>query len=119
MKILMVDDDLDFLESCASVLRAARAGHVVVAAYSVSEALMRLEQGRFDAVITDYAFTGFTVIDDRNGGDLLAIVAARFPAVRRMLFSSAVVPEHVDAHVVIDKMAGLGALLDGVSRLRL
>jgi DNA-binding NarL/FixJ family response regulator len=114
---MMVDDDLHFVESCASLLRAARRGDVVVAAFSVGEALERMEQSRFDAVITDYLFGHDHYFDDRTGVDLLSIIAARFPTTRRMLFSGAVIPEQVDAHIVLDKVAGVAALLDCVDRL--
>jgi DNA-binding NarL/FixJ family response regulator len=117
MKILLVDDDPGVLECCAILLDHLPAGHVVVTATSVSEALALLEASSFDAVVADYLFTDARWADSRTGGDLLAIVASRFPRVRRMIFSAAAVPTDVDAHIVLDKMAGMEAFLARIEEL--
>ena len=111
MKILLVDDDQGILECCALVIDHMHERHEVVTATSVSEALALLQQNDFDAVVTDYLFTDARFADGRSGGDLLDVVAARQPRVRRMIFSAAVVPAGVAAHIVLDKMAGMDAFV--------
>jgi DNA-binding response OmpR family regulator len=53
-RVLCVDDDVQVLELKRTILE--RAGHGVDVSSSVEEALKRLEEGSYDAVITDWWF---------------------------------------------------------------
>jgi CheY-like chemotaxis protein len=49
--VLLVDDDVDFLEALQAILEAA--GYQVLAAYSGAEALALLRQGRVNVAVLD------------------------------------------------------------------
>lgn len=78
-RVLLVDDDLDVLESLADWLGRK---HEVRVAGGFAAAIAALIDGpEFDIVVTDYDMPPY------RGDDLLAIVAARWPRVRRILHS--------------------------------
>lgn len=53
VKVLLVDDDRNFVELASKYLKIGRIGSVV-SAFSVREALARLKNEEFDAIICDY-----------------------------------------------------------------
>jgi DNA-binding NtrC family response regulator len=80
-RILLVDDDEDVLESMAELLGRH---HEVIVAAGFPQALAALGEGPLpDVVVTDYDMAPY------RGDDLLAIVAARWPRVGRILHSGA------------------------------
>lgn len=95
-KVLLVDDDLDVLESLRAWLRRE---HDVKVASGFPEAMAALIDGPVpDVIITDYDMPPY------HGDDLLAVVAARFPNVCRILYTGS--PEgdaHGPAHHVVLK----------------
>jgi len=68
-RVLVVDDDADSHEVVALMLR--RRGVTVETVFTATEALKRIEQSEFDAVITDVGMPG------QNGYDLVAGLRAR------------------------------------------
>ncbi len=78
-RVLLVDDDLDVLDSLADWL--GRRHEVRVASGFVAAMAALVEGPTPDVVITDYDMPPY------RGDDLLAIVAARWPRVCRILHS--------------------------------
>lgn len=95
MILLLVDDDDDILETMAELLARA---FVVRTARSVREAMASLDAGDIDVLVTD-----FELGCEQRGDWLVEYAAARWPRVRRIVFSSSAVPDGLPAHAVIDK----------------
>lgn len=90
--LLVVDDDLDFAQSVATVLRSE--GHEIAIETDSEKTLQRIAQRRPDAIILDVVFpeneqAGFEVADDvwQTCGDLpillLTAVRQQFPGPHR------------------------------------
>ena len=78
-RVLLVDDDADVLDSLADWLGRRHEVHV---ATGFPEAIAALVEGPLpDVVVTDYDMPPY------RGDDLLAIVAARWPRIGRILHS--------------------------------
>jgi len=78
LRVLLVDDDVLVSMNTANML--ADLGHDVLEAHSGVHAVRMLEsEGRFDALITDYAMPGM------NGLELALKVHARHPDLRVIL----------------------------------
>jgi PAS domain S-box-containing protein len=73
LRVLAVDDDYLVLMNTTSMLEDL--GHEVVEATSGAEALSRLEEARFDLIITDHAMPRMT------GAQLAEVVAEKWPGV--------------------------------------
>jgi DNA-binding NtrC family response regulator len=84
MRVLVVDDDPSILRTLALLLGP---DVEVVTALSVAAALTLLEGPPFDVVVADLR------LPDRWGDELLAHVAARAPATRRLLLTGDSDPE--------------------------
>ncbi|MFT3837752.1 MAG: response regulator [Myxococcaceae bacterium] len=111
-RVLVVDDERLVL---LGVSRLLEADAFVVAVGSASEALKKLEAESFDAVLSDHSMPEMT------GLELLSVVAARWPNVRRVLHSGnppADAIEHVTTgkvHELLQKPAPYDLLLRAVS----
>lgn len=80
-RVLLVDDDPDVLESIGDWLRRK---HEVAVALGLPHALLLLQDGLVpDVLVTDLDMPPF------SGEDLLAVVAARYPSVCRVLHTGA------------------------------
>lgn len=90
--ILVVDDNLGALRLAERAL--GRLGHQVDTASSVSEALRRLEDLRYDVVVTDLRMPG------ASGLDLLSELRTRWPETRAILMSAHAAP--ADAALAIE-----------------
>ena len=108
-RVLLVDDDVDVLESLADWLGRR---HEVRIATGFAAAMAALVDGPdFDVVITDYDMPPY------RGDDLLAIVAARWPRVCRILHSGTpgvvgtVASLHIDSVVAKGDPAELDAAI--------
>lgn len=96
--ILLVDDEAGVLSALRRALR--REGWDVHLAEGAAQALRVLETERVDAVLSDYRMPG------RNGLDLLAEVARRWPHVARFLITG----WHEDASAEALAAAGVRAV---------
>jgi CheY-like chemotaxis protein len=111
-KVLVVDDERLVLLGLSRLLEADA---FVVAVSSGEEALHKLEAESFDAVLSDHSMPEMT------GLELLAVVANRWPNVRRVLHSGnppAGVEELVErgqVHELLQKPAPYDVLLRAVS----
>jgi CheY-like chemotaxis protein len=76
-RLLLVDDEERILGALRRSLR--REGYELVLARTPREALERLDEGAFDAVLSDHKMPGMT------GTELLAEVARRQPRAARVL----------------------------------
>ncbi|MBK9991283.1 MAG: response regulator [Verrucomicrobia bacterium] len=109
-KILLVDDDRPVLFLMTAIFR--RAEYDVVAVLSAKEAIARLEQERFNVVITDY-FLG-----DQTGEDVVAAVRQKQPGLKVIVVTGDVqrLPDNfgncADVARVISKPFQLVDLLD-------
>ena len=91
-RLLLVDDEEQILNSLRRSLR--REGYELVTARTPREALERLDEQSFDAVLTDHKMPGMT------GVELLAKVARLQPNAARLLitgWSQAVSAEEIEA----------------------
>lgn len=89
-KILLVDDEKDFVEALAERMRAR--GMDVDTATSAREALAKVEAGSFDAVVLDLKMPGM------DGMEALKILKARDPKVQVILLTGqATVQKSVEA----------------------
>lgn len=79
MRVLLVDDDPDFLESARRA--GARSSHSIRTSLIADEALRLLEQEGLDAVLADYR------LPPEDGAELLRRVREARPAVKRVLVS--------------------------------
>jgi DNA-binding NtrC family response regulator len=77
--LLIVDDESRVLSSLVRALR--REGFEIVTAESAGRAVRLLEERRVEAVLSDYKMPG------RDGLDLLAEVARRWPGTARFLIT--------------------------------
>src|ERR1700727_2407212 len=79
--ILFVDDDRDLLESLRARLYKHRHEWNMKFVVRGDEAIARLEQQRFDLVVSDVRMPGM------DGGQLLAVVKQRWPTCMRIIVS--------------------------------
>lgn len=94
LRVLVVDDDPLVLRALSRVLRRR---FDVETAEATDVALKLLEEGAFDAVLSDYEMPG------GNGIQLLQEVRFRHPMIRRLLTSGCDVPDlgqHVQSGLV-------------------
>jgi DNA-binding NtrC family response regulator len=84
LKVLVVDDDRAILRALSLSLEDIAD---VTTLDTVAAALPLVERGRFDVVVADLR------MPDRWGDELLAHVAARAPATRRLLLTGDLDPE--------------------------
>lgn len=90
IRLLLVDDEISVLKALRRLL--TRRGFDVEIAMGGVAALECLEASPRDVIITDFKMPGM------NGGELLAVVAARFPHIRRVMLSGcAEIDERMDA----------------------
>jgi DNA-binding NtrC family response regulator len=93
--ILLVDDDQDIMEALALALRGP---FIVQTARSAADATAILVERHIDVLVSDY--------DLGSGGSgkaLLDYAAARFPSVRRILYSGSLVAPIASAQAVVQK----------------
>lgn len=113
-RFLIVDDEPALLRAMRRVLEAAGPGWEIVCARHGGEALERLSDERFHAVILDLQMP---VMD---GLTLLRHLAARYPEVQRIVHSSHIDPGQVVlvrlAHQVLAKPAHPSEIVDAVVR---
>jgi len=101
-RILFVDDEPMVLEALETVLYAQRREWQMVFVTSAAAALAELGSKPFDVVVTDMRMPG------RDGADLLAEVARKWPASGRILLTgyadeAAVARAAATAHFRLDK----------------
>lgn len=87
-RILVVDDEASIRELCARVLQ--RAGYEVAMAGSGEEAVTRLQDEPFDAVVSDIRMPGL------SGLDVLGAAKQRYPAIRVVLITGFGTPQTLD-----------------------
>jgi CheY-like chemotaxis protein len=113
LTLLVVEDDLLLGAALARALGRLFARVVCVASQAAAMAeLTRAQPGGapFDVVISD-----FDLSPGGNGAELLRDVRARWPAVRRVLYTaSAVVLDDGTADAVVDKGRPFAALVDAI-----
>jgi HD-like signal output (HDOD) protein/CheY-like chemotaxis protein len=80
-RILFVDDDQNLLQGLQRMLHARRKVWDVHFVASGKQALTRLEEEPFDAIVSDMR------MPDMDGAELLAAVSKRFPAMLRFILS--------------------------------
>jgi CheY-like chemotaxis protein len=113
--VLVVDDD-DAVRNLAA--RALRRTVDVEAVGSAADARRALERRRFDAIVSDLDLGSDA--PGSSGADLLAEVAAKYPAMRRVLFTGSEEPDASDAAIrarcdeVRYKSGGVLQLVDAV-----
>ncbi|RLB04592.1 MAG: hypothetical protein DRG83_04545 [Deltaproteobacteria bacterium] len=95
LKILVVDDEREIAEGITKLLRAR--GHEVTSANNSSEALEKLEQERYDLVITDLLMPGL------SGEHILARCQRFNPPIPCMVITGAAKPG------LTEELLGLGA----------
>jgi DNA-binding NtrC family response regulator len=102
--LLLVDDDLEMLDALACVFGADH--HVQVAA-GVPEAIAVLADGPLpDLVITDFN------LPPHSADELLALIATRYPQVRRILLTGAPREHFRAAAPLADRVLAKGCHLD-------
>ncbi|HEV8242891.1 MAG TPA: response regulator [Nitrospirales bacterium] len=79
-KVLVVDDDDRILDRLWEVLTPV--GYKVQTASDGLDAVRRLEETRFEVVLTDFHMPGM------NGLELLALISKRWPGTRVVILSS-------------------------------
>ena len=79
MRILLVDDEPGVVRALTRLFKGL--GHEVASASCGPAAVALLDHFEPDAVVSDYRMPGMT------GAELLAVVARRYPAARRVLLS--------------------------------
>ncbi|HEX9101291.1 MAG TPA: response regulator [Polyangia bacterium] len=105
--VLIVDDDWDFAHTTTRLIEAH---HEVIVCHSYQGALDAIEEQPFAAVIADFD------LGVRNTGlDLLALVAARAPDTRRILYTRLVQLNPTVPHQVVTKPATAKELLDAIA----
>jgi CheY-like chemotaxis protein len=87
VKILLVDDEVDFLDIFSEFL--VEQGYAVTCAETGTAALDRLAQEPFDLVLSDINMPGM------KGFELLQIVAERYPRVKRALITAYDVNDYI------------------------
>ncbi len=108
VRVLFVDDNVTFLTGLVRSLRLEQT-LVITTARSFDGALAVLEQTAIDVLIADHEMPG------RTGADLFAVVAERYPHVRRiMLTGYRSVLHNVQAHVRLSKPVTPEALLSAI-----
>ncbi|MDD5307989.1 MAG: response regulator [Deltaproteobacteria bacterium] len=107
-RILIVDDED---KTRLSLVRLFSERAEVSSVSNADEALGLLEQGGFDAVLTDYRMPG------RDGIWLLAQVRSRYPAVKRFLISG-LLPKNINqliedgsVHRAVDRLSARDQIL--------
>jgi DNA-binding NtrC family response regulator len=90
-RLLIVDDEPAILRALGRAFR--RHGFEVRTASDGEEALAALDEFIPDVIISDFKMPGMT------GGELLGLIGARFPSIRRILFSG-FAPEITDAAIL-------------------
>jgi PAS domain S-box-containing protein len=97
VRILHVDDDLQYAETTAAFLERERAAFDIETATSATEGLTRLESAAFDCIVSDYEMPG------ENGIDFLESVREDYPDLPFILYtgrgSEAVAGEAISAGV--------------------
>jgi DNA-binding NtrC family response regulator len=81
--ILLVDDDVEFVEGLARRLREAEGKHRVLTATSAADALAVLQEESVHLLVADYHFQGTHL----TGTDLLERVEVLYPSVKRVLLT--------------------------------
>lgn len=101
LRVLVADDDLGIARSLKEILE--RDGCEVVTASDGLEALEKLSQGRFDAVLTD------VVMPNMDGHDLFLKIQERWPGLPVLMMTAF----HYDKDHIIkrSKVAGLATVL--------
>jgi DNA-binding NtrC family response regulator len=115
-KVLLVDDEMDFLELMEE--RLAARGVEVSTSGSAEDALARIEKDLFDAVILDLQMPGM------NGLEVLKRIKERRPEIQVILLTGhATVEKGVEAIKLgamdfVEKPADLEALSEKIARAR-
>lgn len=113
-KVLLVDDEVDFLEIMEERLSAR--GVDVVISESAEDALKRINTGIFDVVILDLQMPGM------NGLEVLKLIKARHPEIQVILLTGhATVEKGVEAIRLgaidfVEKPADLEVLKEKISK---
>lgn len=96
ISILFVDDDENLLEGISRLLPMERNDINFDTAYSGAEALKLLETEKYDVIVSDQKMAGM------SGIDLLSAVRAKYPEMKRVLFSAQV---HEDIYQEAESLA--------------
>ena len=81
-RILLVDDEADILESLQELLQASIEGLEVDVAPSGEDALQKLQDNKYDVLVSDYKMPGM------NGMDLLREAYKKAPGTPRVLMTA-------------------------------
>ncbi len=113
--ILFVDDDLEIISSTRRFLRSTRLDWQVIYAASGSDALLRLQEKKFDVIISDIRMPGM------SGIELLEFVRSNYPQAVRIALSG-----HTDresslkisglAHQFLVKPCPIETIIDAVEQ---
>ena len=115
-KVLLVDDEVDFIETLAERLRAR--GLHVDTAHDGAAGLEKAQQTRFDAIVLDFAMPGM------NGVETLRELRERDPDLQVMLLSgqstikTAVEAMRLGAVEVFEKPTDIDTLLEKIREAR-
>lgn len=113
-KVLLVDDEKEFLEALSE--RMETRGMDVSSATSGEEALRKVEEGSFDAIVLDLQMPGM------NGLEVLKVIKARRPEMQIILLTGhATVEKGVEAMKLgamdfLEKPADLGELTEKIKK---
>ncbi|WP_367176516.1 PAS domain S-box protein [Haloarcula rubripromontorii] len=81
IRVLHVDDDLQYAETTAAFLERERAAFDIETATSASEGLARIESATFDCIVSDYEMPG------ESGIDFLESVREAYPELPFILYT--------------------------------
>lgn len=113
-KVLLVDDEKEFLEALSE--RMETRGMDVSSATSGEEALRKVEEGSYDAIVLDLQMPGM------NGLEVLKVIKARRPEMQIILLTGhATVEKGVEAMKLgamdfLEKPADLGELTEKIKK---
>lgn len=112
-KVLLVDDEIDFVEALAERLRGR--GLVIEIAHEGRDALERVAAGSFDAVILDLAMPGM------DGIETLAGLLSESPDLRVILLTghatikAAMAATQLGAVEVLEKPVDIATLMEKIA----
>lgn len=115
MKLLLVDDQPENIESLASALR--RGGHVITTMFDPAEALRLYQSESFDVVISDVRMPGM------SGIDLLKAIHQIDPAARVILITgygdaaTAMAAIHNRAWAMLGKPINIATMMDTLNTI--
>ena len=115
-KVLLVDDEIDFLEVMSQRMKAR--GLEITTAESAEQAISIIEKKSFDAVVMDFQMPGM------NGMEALKIIKKNKPEMQIMLLTAyATIEKTVEvikagAMDLLEKPADIDALIDKIKKAK-